>query len=139
MIKQKSEYWLLFALVVSLIATFGSLYFSEIMHYLPCDLCWFQRIFMYPLPILLGIAYYRRDLAIVPYLFSFVALGGAFSLYHSILQKIPPKSDIAACGPTPCQGDYLNWFGWLTIPMLAFAAFVMISYALLKLQRNPNV
>jgi disulfide bond formation protein DsbB len=139
MIKQKSDYWLLFALVVSLIATFGSLYFSEIMHYLPCELCWFQRIFMYPLPILLGIAYYRRDLAIVPYLFPFVALGGAFSLYHSILQKVPPKSDIVACGRTPCQGDYLNWFGWLTIPMLAFAAFVMITYALLKLQRNPNV
>ncbi|GIQ65940.1 hypothetical protein PACILC2_45080 [Paenibacillus cisolokensis] len=65
-------------------------------------------------------------------------MGGSISIYHILIQKLPEKSDnagFAACGPTSCQDDYLNWFGWLTIPMLALTAFLLIAIALLQAWR----
>ncbi len=128
---------MLLAFVVSLIATGGSLYMSEILNFIPCDLCWYQRIFMYPLTLLLGIAYLRNDRSIVSYLYPFAIIGAGFSLYHSIIQKLPPKAGVSACGLVPCQSDYLNWFGWLTIPMLALTAFIIIMMLLLQI-RKPS-
>lgn len=128
--------WLLFAWIVSTIATAGSLYMSEILHFLPCSLCWFQRIFMYPLPILLGMAVFKEQPGIAAYALPFPVIGGLFSIYHIVLQKLPHGSDLAAaCGPVSCQGDYLNWFGWITIPMLALTAFVLIFIALWRVSK----
>ena len=135
--EKKNEFWILLAFVVSLVATGGSLYMSEFLNFIPCDLCWFQRIFMYPLTLLLGIAYLRNDRSIVPYLYPFIIIGAGFSLYHSIIQKLPPEAGVSACGLVPCQSDYLNWFGWLTIPMLALTAFVIILMLLLQI-RKPS-
>lgn len=132
--KQKS-FWLFVAWAVAVLATAGSLYLSEVMFFAPCSLCWFQRIFMYPLAILLGIAYAKGDTGIVSYTLPLVVIGGGFSLYHTVLQKLPHDSMLAACGPVPCQGDYLNWFGFITIPMLALAAFIIILTALLRLRK----
>lgn len=126
----KTEAWLFFAWIVSLTATGGSLMLSEIWHFVPCELCWYQRIAMYPLVFILGIASFRQQTVIVPYVWPLLAAGGAVSVYHILLQKLPKRSAIAACGPTPCQYDYLNWFGWLTIPMLALTAFLLIGFAL---------
>ncbi|PZD97492.1 disulfide bond formation protein B [Paenibacillus sambharensis] len=123
------------AWAVSVLATVGSLYLSEVMQFMPCSLCWFQRIFMYPLTILLGIASAKNSPLIIPYVIPLVVIGAAFSLYHTIIQKLPRNLDIAACGPVPCRGDYLDWFGFITIPMLALTAFLMILVALLRAQR----
>lgn len=72
---------------ISLIATLGSLYFSEILKFIPCDLCWFQRIFMYPQVVLLGLAAIRKEYGIARYSLALSIIGGAISLYHYALQK----------------------------------------------------
>lgn len=133
-LEKKRSFWLFAAWATAVMATAGSLYLSEVMHFIPCSLCWFQRIFMYPLVLLLGIAYAKVDTGITAYVLPLVVVGGCFSLYHTILQKLPKDSAIAACGPVPCQGDYLNWFGFITIPMLALAAFAIIFIALLRVR-----
>lgn len=78
---------------------------------------------------------FQRDTGIVSYALPLVVIGGGFSLYHTVLQKLPHDSPLAACGPVSCQGDYLNWFGFITIPMLALAAFLIILTALLRLRK----
>lgn len=132
---KKSSTYTMFAWLVSVAATCGSLYLSEVLNYTPCSLCWFQRIFMYPLVLLLAVAAYKQETVILPYVLPLVVVGGGISIYHIIIQKMPKDSAIAACGPTSCQEDYLNWFGWLTIPMLALTAFILIAVALVLARR----
>ncbi|WP_337100201.1 disulfide oxidoreductase [Paenibacillus sp. YIM B09110] len=132
--EKKVSFWLFTAWAVAVLATAGSLYFSEVQHFVPCSLCWFQRIFMYPLTLLFIVAYAKGDKGIVSYALPLVAIGGGFSLYHTILQKLPHDSTLNACGPVSCKGDYLNWFGFITIPMLALTAFIIILVALLRIR-----
>ncbi|HLG27768.1 disulfide oxidoreductase [Paenisporosarcina macmurdoensis] len=133
---KKSENILLFMWVVSLTATMGSLFFSEIRGYEPCELCWIQRIFMYPLVLILGVAYVQKNARIAVTTAIFSVIGGAISLYHYGLQKVSFLSENApACGRVSCTGEYINIFGFITIPFLALTAFVLIaitSFMLLK-------
>lgn len=113
---------------ISLIATAGSLFFSEVMKYIPCNLCWYQRILMYPLVILLGVASARKDYSISLYALILSVIGGLISLYHYLIQKVPALHELGnACGIVPCNTDYINWFGFITIPFLALIAFTLIS------------
>ncbi|MED4604483.1 disulfide oxidoreductase [Paenibacillus validus] len=114
--------------VVALTATLGSLYFSEVLHYAPCKLCWYQRILMYPLVILLGIAAVRKEKKFYLYALPMSVWGAGISLYHYLMQKTDWfKSGAAACGPVPCDVDYIDWFHFVTIPFLALTAFVLIT------------
>ena len=125
---KKSENILLFMWVVSLTATMGSLFFSEIRGYEPCELCWIQRIFMYPLVLILGVAYVQKNARIAVTTAIFSVIGGAISLYHYGLQKVSFLSENApACGRVSCTGEYINIFGFITIPFLALTAFVLIA------------
>jgi disulfide bond formation protein DsbB len=125
------QYGLYFAWLVSLVATGGSLYFSEVLGYVPCTLCWYQRILMYPLIILLGIASYRSDRSIIPYILPLSIIGGSISLFHFLEQKIPWLATVAECTVgIPCSKDYINWFGFITIPLLALVAFMLITLCL---------
>jgi len=133
------EYGLFLAWVIALIAVCGSLYFSEILNYEPCKLCWFQRICMYPLIILLGIAGYRNDKKIIPYVLPLSMLGALFSAYHYLEEKIPALAKVLPCTVgIPCNFDYLNWFGFITIPFMAFTAFVLITILLLLCRKEYN-
>ncbi|WP_379127073.1 disulfide oxidoreductase [Paenibacillus sp. sgz500958] len=124
---------------VCLIAVAGSLYLSEVLHYEPCRLCWYQRIFMYPQLILLGIATYRNDKKIIPYVLPLSVIGGSISIYHYAEQKIPAMSKILPCTiGVPCNKDYLNFFGFITIPLLALIAFVLMA-TVLWLGRDQGV
>lgn len=126
--EKNQETFLFIAFAASLIATLGSLYFSEIQKFVPCDLCWFQRIFMYPLVILLGIAAFKKDYHISRYSFVLSTLGAAISTYHYLIQKVPAFGENSlACGIVPCTTQYINWFGFVTIPFLALTTFVIIS------------
>ncbi|MGG1400001.1 disulfide oxidoreductase [Bacillus salipaludis] len=130
---------ILFAWVAAIIATLGSLYFSEVEHFIPCTLCWYQRIFMYPLVIILGIAGYRNDLAIHRYVLPLSIIGMIISGYHTVLQKIPYLQQFEMCTTgVPCSKDYLNWLGFITIPMLAFVAFTIITISLTILARGSK-
>ncbi|WP_066441260.1 disulfide oxidoreductase [Hydrogenibacillus schlegelii] len=122
---------LVLAWLVALAASSGSLFLSEVLRYLPCELCWYQRICMFPLALLLGIAAFRKDAGIVVYALPLSLIGGGVALYHVILQKIPRKGGICAFGAS-CADDPLNAFGLVTIPMLSFVAFGLISALLFR-------
>jgi disulfide bond formation protein DsbB len=119
---------------VSLIATMGSLYFSEIKGFIPCDLCWYQRISMYPLVLILGIATFQNDLKAFRYVLPLSLLGGSISVLHYLEQKIPGFGGFKPCvSGVPCNAEYINWLGFITIPFLALIAFVLITAFMLFL------
>ncbi|MDZ5473949.1 disulfide oxidoreductase [Bacillus sp. 31A1R] len=132
----KRENILFIAWASSVIAMFGSLYFSEIRQYEPCLLCWYQRILMYPFVVILGIATVKKDFKIAFYTMILSIIGAGISLYHYSLQKLAFLADTApACGRVPCTGQYINWLGFITIPFLALVAFIIIfvcSYMIWK-------
>ncbi|NBI28349.1 disulfide oxidoreductase [Chengkuizengella marina] len=124
---------------ISLIATLGSLYFSEIREYIPCTYCWYQRILMYPLVILIGIAAIRKDHKIVIYTLPMTLLGIFISGYHYIIQKTSLFQDTGdSCGIIPCNASYINWLNFITIPFLSFTAFTLISIILLYIWKNTS-
>ncbi|KQL56985.1 MULTISPECIES: disulfide oxidoreductase [Bacillaceae] len=135
--KQKSVILLYFAWVVALIATLGSLYFSEIRGFVPCKMCWYQRILMYPIAIFLGIAAYNQDTKIKKYVLPLSITGIFVSAYHYVIQKVPNFAPITPCTEgAPCNAQYINWFGFVTIPFLALTAFVLITMLLLMQRRK---
>lgn len=125
-------YGTLFAFIVSLVATAGSLFLSEVMGFIPCDLCWYQRIFMYPQVLLLGRAAMKDDWNIAGCALPLSIIGGLISAWHYAEQKIPGLANFAPCkSGIPCNMDYLDWFGVITIPLMALVAFILITVFLL--------
>ncbi len=120
-----AELWL--AAGVAIIATLGSLYLSEVVHLIPCRLCWFQRIAMYPLAVILPIAAFRRDVKARLYVVVLAAAGGSISVYHRLIQAFP-SLDTGSCtatGPS-CSTPLIKMFGFVTIPYMAMSAFALI-------------
>lgn len=133
------RYGIYLAWLASLAATGGSLYFSEVLHYVPCQLCWFQRILMYPLVIILGIASFRQDHGITPYALPLSVLGAGLALFHYLEQKVPGFGFPELCNVgAPCSAAYINWLGFITIPMLSLIAFVLITLLLLMVGQPPQ-
>ncbi|RNF39441.1 disulfide oxidoreductase [Planococcus salinus] len=125
---KRQENVLLAMWTVAVIATLGSLYFSEVRGYVPCELCWIQRIFMYPLVIIIGVAYAQKNTRVAATTLIFSGIGGLVSLYHYGIQKLAFLSEAApSCGQVPCTGEYINYFGFITIPFLALIAFTAIA------------
>lgn len=115
------------AMVVAWVATLGSLYFSDVMGFVPCRLCWFQRIFMYPLAVIIPVGILRHDRGIAASVLPLAAIGGSISLYHVLLQKTGWFRDAcSALGEVPCSAAYIQWLGFITIPVLALTAFSLI-------------
>lgn len=113
---------------IAVVATLGSLYFSEIKGYMPCKLCWYQRILMYPQVILLGVASIRGHRSVYQYTLPMTVLGMGVSLYHYLMEKTDWfASHSFTCGIVPCDVEYINWFGFVTIPFLALTAFTLIT------------
>lgn len=138
-VSKKLEYVLFIAWATSFVATSGSLFLSEIMKYEPCTLCWYQRIFMYPLVILLGIGIVKKDYKISIYSLIISSIGICISIYHYLIQKVPSLSENSTCGRVPCTGDFLDWFGFITIPLLCLIAFLIIiicSSILIKVNKE---
>jgi disulfide bond formation protein DsbB len=120
--------WMLFAFIIALVATSGSLFFSEIAKYEPCKLCWFQRIFMYPLVLILGIALWKKDENVSSYVMPMSLIGGLIAGYHyfiSTFAKVKASGFCSATGPS-CLVEYFTEYGYVTIPMMALTAFCMI-------------
>lgn len=127
------------AFLVSLIATFGSLFFSEIMNFIPCSLCWYQRIFIYPLVFIFLINLLFPDDKMFKYAFPLVIIGWSISVYHNLLMfKIIPEELSPCVQGVPCSVDYLNWFGFITIPLLSFLAYTIILILLIILKKEIN-
>lgn len=123
--------FVIIALLAAWVAMLGSLYFSEIAGFVPCKLCWIQRILMYPLAVLLLVAVLRRDDDIPYYVLPFSVIGICVSTYHYLLQKTDLFTESAVCsGGVPCNIDYINWLGFITIPFLALTAFIIITVSM---------
>ena len=95
---------------------------------MPCRLCWYQRIAMYPLPVLLGIAWWKRDAGIRRYVVPLALIGLLISTYHILVERFPSLEDSGVCEVSnPCTIRWVERFGFVTIPTMAFAAFALIS------------
>ena len=120
--------WL--AAAVAAVCTLGSLYYSEIADFPPCRLCWYQRICMYPLVPLLGMAAWRRDTGIRMYALPLAVVGAAIATYHVILERVPSLESGACEATNPCTIIWVERFGYLTIPSMALTGFVAIAVLL---------
>ncbi|WP_047982408.1 MULTISPECIES: disulfide oxidoreductase [Ornithinibacillus] len=133
------QLFLYLAWLVSVIATLGSLYFSEIRGFIPFELCWYQRILMYPLSLLLGIATFQNELSIRKYVLPMAIIGWSISLYHYLEQKVPSFAAIKPFANSfPCSAEYINWLGFITIPFLTLVAFTLIIVFMLSIKRSEK-
>jgi disulfide bond formation protein DsbB len=124
----KTQLFMYTAWLVSIIATLGSLYFSEVKGFIPCELCWYQRIFMYPLTLILGVATFQNDAGLKKIVLPMSIFGGIISFFHYLEQKVPGFGGIKPCASgAPCNAEYINWSGFITIPFLALTAFTLIT------------
>lgn len=136
---KKQENLLLFIWTTALTATLGSLYFSEIKGYVPCTLCWYQRIFMYPIVLIALIALIQKNASAALTTAAFALIGGGISLYHYGIQKLTFLQDSApVCKGASCTGQYVNYFGFITIPFMAFIAFTFIFAASLVMWKQTK-
>ena len=120
-----------FAWGVALVSTLGSLYYSEVANFPPCDLCWYQRIAMYPLPVILGIAAWRRDFGIRPYAIALASIGAAISIYHYQLERFPDQTSLSCSVDVPCTTVWIWRFHYISIPFMALSGFALIVTLLL--------
>ncbi len=132
--------WLLLfgAWIIALISTLGVLFIGEVMGQAPCVLCWYQRIFMFPLAIILGLAVFREDARIWLYALPLAALGWLIAAYHTLLNfgVIPePIKPCTATGPS-CSGEGMMIFGFAPIPLLSLISFTLIAALLLVVRRR---
>ena len=109
----------------------GSLYLSEVKHLPPCDMCWYQRICMYPSALILGIAAFRRDVGIRWYIIPLAAVGVALSAYHRLIELFPESVASSCTNDIPCSTVWVKEFGFLTIPTMAGIGFLLIITLLL--------
>lgn len=113
---------------IALIATLGSLFYSEIAGYNPCTFCWYQRIFMYPQIVLLGLAFWIKDQKIYWYSLGLSIIGFLLAFYHYLLQLgVVQSSSCSAVGYSEsCSKVFVLQFGYITIPLMAVTAFAMM-------------
>jgi disulfide bond formation protein DsbB len=125
------ELWAAF--VVAAIATAGSLFFSEVADFFPCELCWFQRIFMYPLAILTLLAALASDDRVARYLLPLPVLGAGVSIYHVLVENgvVEETQSCQASAPGGCAVKWVDEFGYMTIPTLALTGFALVFVFLL--------
>jgi disulfide bond formation protein DsbB len=123
---------------VAVVATAGSLFFSEVMKLPPCVLCWYQRIAMYPLVIVIGVGILTQDLNLRVYALPLSATGLCISIYHNLLYYNIISESIKPCtSGVSCTAKQIEWLGFVTIPLLSLIAFALISMLLL-LSKTTN-
>lgn len=124
----------------ALAAVVASLYFSEVLKYPPCILCWYQRILMYPLVLILAVGIIKRDKDMPFYVLPLSILGMIVAFYHNLLQMDILAQELAPCAlGVSCTEKYINWFNIISIPLLSLAAFAVITtcmIVLLKIKSN---
>lgn len=143
LVEKIGKHGILLAFLVALASVLGSLYYSEIVLFEPCRYCWFQRIFMYPQVVLLGMALYRKSKEIIPYSMALAIIGALFGFRHYLLQMSQNTSGIDNClqaGGASCSEAYFLYLGYITIAMLSLTAFLMvITFLMLSKHHKENV
>ncbi|MDR1460604.1 MAG: disulfide bond formation protein B [Campylobacteraceae bacterium] len=137
--KHKNNIWLtiFFAWTVSVIATLGSLFFSDIMEFPPCTMCWYQRICMYPLTLIFLVSLVKNDKNVLFYAAPLTIIGWFWAFYHSLLIYDVIKEELTPCKlGVPCSVTYINWFGFIDIPTLSLIAFTLIGASLVIIYKK---
>lgn len=129
--------------LVAVLGTLGSLYFSEILRFPPCSLCWYQRIFLYPLVLIFGVALWTEDRSYAKYALPLSIVGLMISIYHNLLYYGFIAEELAPCTQDlSCSSRQLELFGFVTIPFLSMAGFfiinVLVAYDFIKDSRLRN-
>ena len=122
----KKMFLLLAQLTISVASIFGSLFFSEVMKFPPCNLCWYQRIFIYPVALIVLAGLFTDSKDTNKFVTPFAIMGLVFSIYHNLvyyklIQVIVPCTETA-----PCTAEQLNYLGFITIPLLSLVAFLTL-------------
>jgi disulfide bond formation protein DsbB len=129
--------FLLLAWLVALAATLGALFIGEVMGQAPCNLCWLQRAFIFPLAIVLMVACLVGDFRVGRYALPLAAIGWLVALYHMLLFAGVIPEEIKPCGAGPsCSSADTTILGWLPIPALSLAAFTAIIVLLFLVRRR---
>ncbi|MBU0674118.1 MAG: disulfide bond formation protein B [Proteobacteria bacterium] len=129
---------LLFACwLIATVSTLGSLFFSYVMEFAPCVLCWYQRIFLFPLVIILTRGLFPFDRSVVKFAIPLAILGWLTAVYHNLLFSgiIPEKIQPCSQGVS-CTEEYIDLFGFLSIPMLSLLSLTLITALLILLHRR---
>lgn len=123
------ENWITYLIIIFLatvLSSLGSLIFSEILKFPPCELCWYQRIFMFPIVLIAMVGIYLRSKDVAYYIFPFPVLGLCFSTYHNLVYYKFIEQITPCAQGISCSSQHINWFGFVSIPLLSFAGFLFV-------------
>lgn len=146
MIKNEDQYNLnlILQLIVVLASVLGSLFFSEIMGYAPCNLCWYQRLCVYPMLFIIMTGLYLKSKDTVLFLLPFSVAGLLISTYHNLIYYKLITIIVPCSESAPCTQQQLNWLGFVTIPLLSLVTFIVlfglniIAFSLLRKTKGLN-
>jgi disulfide bond formation protein DsbB len=129
------QYILSSVFLLSSIAMIGSLIYSNAIGFPPCDLCWYQRIFMYPIVFISGYAFFKKDKSVIPYLKLLTYIGGFIALFHNFIYytNINP---LPCSATASCTARYVYEFGFMTIPLMSLSIFVLILIILSQKEKS---
>jgi disulfide bond formation protein DsbB len=132
---------LFIAWVIATIATLGSLFFSEIMQFIPCTLCWYQRIGMYPLVFILAQGLLTQNiLQSAKFALPLAVAGWVVATYHMLLHVGIITEDMVPCSQgVACSTKYIQWFGFVSIPLLSLLAFTLITVLLINILKKGKI
>jgi len=123
--------------IIATLSTLGSLFFSEIMMFPPCVLCWYQRIAMYPLAVLFLVGSFQPARSTYTFTMPLALIGWLIALYHNLLHYgIIPESGSPCLEGLSCSTIFINWLGFITIPILSFVSFSLILILLVFLKNK---
>ena len=140
-LNQKSSSWniLFFCWLVAGVSVSGSLFFSYVMEFAPCVLCWYQRIFLFPLVIILAVGLFPVDKSVVKYSLPLAIAGWLTAAYHNLLYAGIVPENIQPCSQgVSCTEEYIDLFGFLSIPMLSLLSFSTIITLLIILKMRTT-
>ena len=123
------------AFLVALFSTSASLYYSGIAGFIPCDLCWLQRIFLFPLVIILGLAWLKKKDEAIDYSLALISIGTIISVYHNYIYYTAVSSTFCSI-TSPCTQVYVTGYNYLSLPLMSLTAFLMIGLLLLNKKFN---
>ena len=129
--------------LVTLLGATGSLYFSEVMRFTPCVLCWYQRVFLFPLVVIFGAAIWTQDSSYRKYAFPIAIIGTLISIYHNLIYYGLISEALTPCTQgVSCSSKQLELFGFITIPLLSMLSFfivvALIAIDIIKHERQEN-
>ncbi|MBU1698407.1 MAG: disulfide bond formation protein B [Proteobacteria bacterium] len=135
------KYWIILfsAWILVSVSTLGSIFFSHVMEFAPCVLCWYQRICLFPLVIILATGLFPFDKRVVRYSLPLAIAGWIIAFYHNLLYSGIIPQDLQPCSKgVSCTEKYIDLFGFLTIPMLSLISFSIIITLLIFLKRRSS-